>query len=106
MRMIVLLAAASAWAQQAPAVRSPEVDSARRVTFRLRAPKATEVSVSGEFMPDSQPLRKDGQGVWSVTLGPLDPEIYNYIFSIDGIRTIDPNNPNVKTGSTSSTITS
>jgi hypothetical protein len=103
---LFLLSAASSPAQQPPPLRSPEVDSARRVTFRLRAPKATEVSVSGEFMPGSQALQKDDQGVWTVTLGPLDPEIYNYNFTIDGVRTIDPNNPNVKTGSTPSTIAS
>jgi enterochelin esterase family protein len=44
--------------------------------------------------------------VWTVTVGPLEPEIYNYNFTIDGVRAIDPANPNVKTGSTPSTISS
>jgi len=90
------------------AVRSPEVLPDRRVTFRLLAPKATEVSVAGEFKAASQaiPMEKDEKGLWSVTIGPLEPEIYNYNFTIDGVRTIDPNNPNVKTGSTPTTIMS
>jgi enterochelin esterase-like enzyme len=90
-----------------PAVtRSPEVGPDRRVTFRLLAPKASEVTLTGEFMEGNKSLQKDDKGVWSVTLGPLEPEIYNYNFTIDGVRTIDPNNPNVKTGSTASTIAS
>ncbi|MGA2271463.1 MAG: alpha/beta hydrolase-fold protein [Bryobacteraceae bacterium] len=86
--------------------RSPEVGPDRRVTFRLLAPKASEVTLTGEFMEGSKSLQRDDKGVWSVTVGPLDPEIYNYNFSIDGVRTIDPGNPNVKTGSTPSTIQS
>ncbi|HMC62168.1 MAG TPA: alpha/beta hydrolase-fold protein [Candidatus Solibacter sp.] len=111
--VFAIVPAASAWAQQPaqppaqpPALRSPEVDSTRRVTFRLRAPKAGEVSVSGEFLDAGKSLQKDDQGVWSVTIGPVAPEIYNYNFTIDGVRTIDPNNPNVKTGSTPGTIAS
>jgi enterochelin esterase family protein len=87
-------------------VRSPEVTPDRRVTFRLRAPLATEVAVSGEFQSGSLPMAKDSLGMWSVTLGPLKPEIYNYNFTIDGVKTIDPGNPEVKTGSTASTIES
>ncbi|HWB87452.1 MAG TPA: alpha/beta hydrolase-fold protein [Bryobacteraceae bacterium] len=87
-------------------VRSPEVAPDRTVTFRLRAPAATEVTLTGEFMKGSKPLQKDADGVWSVTVGPLAPEIYNYNFTIDGVRSIDPGNPNVKTGSTASTIAS
>src|SRR3954454_24444203 len=92
-----------AWGQ---AVRSPDIGAGRMVTFRLAAPKATEVSVSGEFMKGSKSLEKDAKGVWSVTIGPVDPEIYYYNFTIDGVKTIDPGNPNVKIGSTPSTISS
>src|SRR5262249_297035 len=42
----------------------------------------------------------------SITVGPIESEIYNYNFTIDGIRTIDPGNPNVKTGSIATTISS
>jgi len=87
-------------------VRSPEVGPDRRVTFRLRAPQATEVTVSGEFQSGSVAMTKDSAGVWSVTVGPLKPEIYNYNFTIDGVKTIDPGNPEVKTGSTPGTIAS
>jgi enterochelin esterase-like enzyme len=102
------LLASSAWlaAQAPPAVVSPDVSADRRVTFRLRAPGANDVQIAGEFMQGSKPLVKGEDGVWSLTIGPLDPEIYHYTFSVDGVRTIDPGNAIVKTGSTASTIAS
>jgi enterochelin esterase family protein len=35
-------------------------------------------------------LSKDEGGVWSVTLGPFEPNIYTYGFLIDGVRASDP----------------
>src|SRR5215207_2332749 len=75
----------------AAAVTSPEVAPDRRVTFRLLAPDAKAVMVSGDFGPDTE-LRRGDDGVWSVTVGPLDPEMYVYYFTADGIRLTDPNN--------------
>jgi hypothetical protein len=104
--LAVALACSSPLAAQSRSVLSPEVGPDRRVTFRLNAPKATEVLLSGEFMQGSRTLEKNPSGLWSLTIGPLDPEIYHYNFTIDGVRTIDPGNPDVKTGSTPSTISS
>jgi len=93
--------------QPAPVrVSSPQIDTNHRVTFRLHAPDASEVAVTGEFMSGSLPLVKGNDGLWSLTIGPIPPEIYYYNFTIDGVRTIDPGNPTVKTGSTFSTISS
>jgi enterochelin esterase-like enzyme len=80
----------------APPVISPELLSDRRVTFRIRAPKADEVTVSGEWGGQPQTLTKDEQGVWSATIGPLAPEIYGYSFTVDGLRIADPGNPALK----------
>jgi enterochelin esterase-like enzyme len=87
-------------------VRSPEICPDRRVIFRLHAPKANEVLLTGEFMHGSKPLTKDAAGIWSFTTDPLQPEIYAYNFTIDGVKTIDPSNAAVKTGSTAVTIQS
>jgi len=76
---------------------SPEVHADRTITFRVRAPNATNVSVSGEW-PGAKPMTKDDNGNWSVTVGPLAPELYSYSFSIDGFQTLDPGNPAVKPG--------
>lgn len=74
---------------------SPEVHADRRVTFRLRAPNAREVAVRCEGTRVSA-MQNDGQGVWSVTTEPMEPDIYAYSFSVDGLRTIDPSNPLLK----------
>jgi enterochelin esterase-like enzyme len=89
----------------AAAVTSPEVAADRRVTFRLLAPEAKAVGVSGDFGPDTE-MRKGDDGVWSVTVGPLDPEMYVYFFTVDGVRLTDPNNPQVKIGYVTTTTTS
>ena len=105
---LLLALATTAYAQQPARVNiiSPEVLPDGRVTFRLNAPKASEVILTGEFLDGAKPFEKDGVGIWRITVGPVAPEIYHYNFTIDGVRTIDPSNPQLKTGSTPSTITS
>src|SRR3954464_4402711 len=81
---------------------SPEVRSDRSVTFRLFAPKASEVVLMGspgilEVIKDPKPLQKDEKGVWSATVGPLPPGFYTYGYAIDGgLRMPDPSNPNME----------
>ena len=74
-------------------VISPEVLPDKRVTFRLRAPKANEVLINGDW-PGGRGIRmtKDATGVWSVTTEPLSPEIWSYTFSVDGVTMLDPGN--------------
>ena len=79
-----------------PAVISPEVHPDRTVTFRLRAPAAGGVVVSGEWPGDERALAKDKEDVWSTTLGPLEPGIYGYSFMVDGLRMTDQANSGVK----------
>jgi enterochelin esterase family protein len=43
-------------------------------------------------------MAQDEAGLWHVTLGPLEPEIYEYSFVVDGVPAADPNNPAVKPG--------
>ena len=73
---------------------SPEVHADGRITFRLQAPKAEQVSVVCEAV-GTQPMRKDEQGVWSLTVGPVAPGIYDAAFDVDGLRITDPLSPNV-----------
>ena len=95
-----------AYAQQPRPIVSPEILPDGRVTFRLNAPKVDEVTLTGEFLGGPRSFTKDAEGVWTVTVGPIAPEVYHYNFTIDGVRTIDPANPQLKIGSTASTITS
>src|SRR5580658_2972257 len=91
---------------QAAIVTSHEITADGHVTFRILAPKASEVSLIGEFVQGSRSLTKDDKGLWSVTVGPIAPEMYHYNFVLDGVRIIDPSNPRLKTGSTPSTLMS
>jgi len=84
---------------RAPALVSPEIHPDNKVTFRLSAPKAGEVSVSGEWMEGfgaSEKMNKDEEGIWSLTVGPLAPEFYGYTFNVDGVTVLDPANANHK----------
>ncbi len=81
-----------------PQVVSPEVGADRTVTLRYLAPNATEVTVSGELDGQTYPLTKGENGVWSVTIGPLAPDIYTYAFHVDGVTALDPRNANTKMG--------
>ncbi|MBY5950585.1 MAG: alpha/beta hydrolase-fold protein [Cyclobacteriaceae bacterium] len=86
---------------------SPEIHEDNSVTFRLFAPNAETVEITGDFLPTTKvetpmgemdgpgkvELSKDENGLWSYTSETLGPELYNYAFLIDGFRTTDPNNP-------------
>jgi enterochelin esterase family protein len=73
------------FAQRGPAVRSPEILPDGRVTFRLAAPNATDVRMTGEFLKAPEVLQKDEKGIWSVTVGPVAPEVYGYQMSVNGV---------------------
>jgi enterochelin esterase-like enzyme len=79
-------------AQMRQSIISPEVHQDRRVTFRLRAPQAKLVVVNAGFTQGNQPMKKDENGLWSVTLGPAKPDIYEYVFNVDGLSVVDPSN--------------
>ena len=74
---------------------SPDVHTDGSVTFRFRAPNALEVNLDREGT-EPVPMRKDEQGVWTVTTAPLSPDYYGYSFVADGVRLIDPSNPLLK----------
>jgi len=99
---LLFLSAASGWAQSPPprpaaptVIVSPEVQSDNRVTFRFRDSNAIEVLLGLEGAKPA-PMQKDDQGMWSLTVGPLDPDFYGYFFQADGVGLIDPSNPLMK----------
>lgn len=86
---------------------SPEVHSDHSVTFRLMAPKAESVQITGDFLPTQKvntpygeydapgiaDLNKDANGLWTFTTkGSLKPELYLYNMIIDGVKVTDPAN--------------
>jgi enterochelin esterase family protein len=114
--VLLMSAVPVALAQQRPeAIVSPEMGADNSVTFRIKAPKAAEVVVSASVgtlgpkpagttkdAPDqwSMPMQKGADGVWTLTVGPLEPEIYRYVFLVDGMRALDLANPNINSGGT------
>lgn len=81
----------------APVV-SPIIHDDGSVTFRLKAPNADEVAVTGEMVKGAVPLEKDEEGIWTATIEPVDPGLYGYSLSVDGLRMLDPGNPELKPG--------
>jgi enterochelin esterase family protein len=80
-------------------VVSPEVAADRTVTFRLQAPDATEVRVRGSFVgAGGGAMTKGDDGLWTLTVGPLEPDLYDYSIGLDGVVVLDPNNTHVEIG--------
>lgn len=84
---------------------SPETNADGTVTFRLYAPKAVRVEVTGDFLPKTKvqtPFgiqEQDGiaemsekDGLWTYTTDRLAPELYSYKFKVDGMDYLDPSN--------------
>lgn len=90
-------AAAARPAFRMPArIVSPEILPDSKVTFRLYSKDASKVTVSGEWQNGPQELVRNDTGMFTLTVGPLKPELYGYTFTVDGVRTIDPNNVQVR----------
>lgn len=75
---------------------SPEIQPDGKVTFRIYSKDAQKVTVSGEWQQGTEPLVKNDTGMFILTVGPLKPELYAYTFFVDGVKTIDPNNFQVR----------
>jgi enterochelin esterase-like enzyme len=78
---------------------SPEVHQNRSIIFRLKAPQAKQVFLHfGEWEVQRLEMKKNDAGNWEAKINPVNPGIYSYTYSIDGVHFIDPKNPIVKTG--------
>jgi enterochelin esterase family protein len=82
---------------------SPEVHPDRTVTFRLRAPQASVVTLTGDWLATpaastggTVPMTKDSAGIWSLTTAPLEATVHLYFFTMDGVTMADPVNPKMK----------
>ena len=80
-------------------VNSPEVRDDHTVTFRLKAPNAQKVVLpigaiytANGLGKDPIPFIKGDDGIWTLTIGPLKPDMYAYYFNVDGVQIPDPSN--------------
>ena len=79
-------------------LNSPDVRDDRTATFRLKAPEAHGVALAGVALLTALgqdkpvPFQKGADGIWSLTVGPLRPDMYVYYFVVDGVQVADPSN--------------
>jgi enterochelin esterase-like enzyme len=86
------------WSSTKPVIY-PQVTPDRHITFQVKAPQASRVNLNfGEWNIQPKPMSRNEQGIWSITIGPVEPDLYQYTFQIDGQRVIDLGNPAVKVG--------
>ncbi len=95
--VVLLLFSLSVFAQNnRERIISPQINQDKSVTFRFNASQAHQVCLQISYLQGLQPMHKDEKGIWSITITPPEPEIYEYSFNIDGIQVIDPLNPFLK----------
>lgn len=97
------LAQQSLWDMQE--LETVSVNADKSVTFKFVAPKAVKVQVTGDFLPSTQmnvpdygivdlpgvaDLKEGENGVWEYTSAPLESELYNFRFYVDGLAVNDP----------------
>lgn len=80
-------------------LNSPNVDDNGMGTFSLKAPGAKEVHLPPGAIITALgkgnkpiPFSREEDGIWTLTIGPLSPDIYAYHFAVDGIQIADPSN--------------
>src|SRR5688500_17794846 len=74
--------------QGAGPVVSPDVSTDRRITFRINAPQAQAVRVSGGDIPglgQNGVMTRGENGVWTFTSQPVPPGAYRYNINVDGV---------------------
>lgn len=74
-------------------LNSPEITD-HSVIFRVLAPNAKRVAITGswENFYTEQEMTKGEDGVWTYEMPLLPPDIYQYVFDIDGMVVLDPGN--------------
>ncbi len=72
-------------------LKSTQVLADGTAAFRLYAPKATSVTLSGD-LAETVPaqMTKNADGVWEVVMKGIEPGVYRYSFNVDGVTTLDP----------------
>ena len=81
-----------------PGRTSPVVHPDLTVTFNLNAPGVSDVQLMFEGDTVKYSMIKDERGRWTVTVGPLKPKIYTYALLVNGLRILDPLNPELQLG--------
>ena len=70
----------------------PRTNNDGTVTFQYRNDSAQKVMVDVQFAGRKE-MTKGADGTWTVTLGPVAPDMYPYCYIVDGVSVMDPENP-------------
>jgi enterochelin esterase family protein len=78
---------------RAPPAMAVEVRSDRSISFRVIAPKVSELQLRFGSSPavtagppPTYPMTRADDGTWTVSIGPVEPEIYTYSFVVEGLN--------------------
>ena len=86
--------AANAQGFMAPPVNSPDISKDGAVTFKVKAPEADTVKLVIDTRMDTL-MRRQADGTWTITLRDLEPDLYMYHYTIDGVKVLDSDNAHV-----------
>lgn len=86
--LALMMAACGQKAVQDPA--STVVNADGTVTFNYRNDKAKDVKVDVQFAGRHDMVKDSVSGLWSLTLGPAEADMYPYCFVVDGVSIMDP----------------
>jgi enterochelin esterase-like enzyme len=95
LKLFLLLAPAVLYAQVSAYTPAVEIHPDRSVTFHYKDDGAKSVLLGLEGVAKPMPMAKDESGIWTLTTGPLAPEIYGYHFEVDGLPRLDLSNPHI-----------
>ncbi|MBN1819524.1 MAG: esterase [Prolixibacteraceae bacterium] len=97
--LLIVILQTNAQFRRGPRLISPQINEDNSVTFRLNAPDADNVAINGSWMPGyygkQVDVAKGDSGIWSITVEGLAPNLYTYVFLVNGMRVLDPQNPQV-----------
>ena len=91
---VTLIAASVTALAQQPSTHQVNPDDS--ITFRYDDRSATTVSVRMDAFAEPLPLTRGEDGLWAVTTPVLEPEIYSYVFVVDGKTKLDPTNADTR----------
>ena len=70
----------------------PRTNNDGTVTFQYKNDSAKKVMVDVQFA-GRKDMTRGADGTWTVTLGPVAPDMYPYCYIVDGVSIMDPENP-------------
>ncbi|MBI5631160.1 MAG: hypothetical protein HY921_09790 [Elusimicrobia bacterium] len=77
---------------------------AKAVKFQIKAPGAKNVELWGGFIRGGRKaMTQESDGMWTLTLY-LTPATYRYLYLVDGIKTLDPENARTERNASAVTV--